>query len=280
MKLSAPRPPSLTLAFVGAFLFTLPAFGALVPDPVTTGVSTSDLFLGFRAGGGQGGSTSYLVKLGANSAFPTVEGASFSISGLGNIGLDLATTYGANWNTRSDLFWGVFGTTSSANPAVFGSRERGNVSQLTNPWPALDLTARNSVNTQIGTNVLNGINGYKGSTATANSPVGTLQANSGNSTSYNFQVATNGTTDFGSLSQWTSIEGDFGDGTAGTVLDLWRIGSLGVTYRGAFSIDDTGLVNYSFNTVVPAPEPATWAWGLVVVGAVALPRLRTRRVLA
>jgi hypothetical protein len=279
MRLTTIR--SFGLRTLAALLFACATSkAALVPDPVTSGAN-HELFVGFRASGGQGGSTSYLVKLGAASSFLTVEGTSFDLN-LGTLvpglGADLAATYGGvgdpggAWYTRSDLFWGIFGTSTSANPLVYGSRERVSIGTLSDPWPNLDLTARNSVNTQIGTNVLTGIGGYRGSTATANSPVATLQANTGNSTSYNFQVATAGTTDFGSLSQWTSIEGDFGGGTAGTVLDVWRAGSTGVTYRGAFSINEAGVIHYQFLTV---PEPSV-SLLLAVVGA-ATCGLRRRR---
>jgi hypothetical protein len=115
-------------------------------------------------------------------------------------------------------------------------------------WPALDLSSRQNVDSEIASVVT----AYTGSTATANSAFATQQTNAANDGSYNFQVATVGTTDFGSLSQWTSIEGNFGAGTAGTVLDLYRIASSGVTQRGSFKIDDAGQLTYFV-----VPEPAT-----------------------
>lgn len=225
--------------------------------------------MGFRVSGGIGGATSYVVKLGSDTAFPTTPGTSFTLN-LGELGLDLTETYGPNWDTREDLFWGIFGTRTSASPIVYGSRERTNPTEPAAPWIALDLTARNNVDSQI-TSVLNGIGGYRGSDATDHSAVGTFQTNTGQASSYFFQVATPGTTDFGSLSQWGSIEGSFAEGAEGTVLDLFRIAGSGVTQRGSFSINDEGEITYF---VVPEPGSAAVA---AAAGALSLGLTRRRK---
>jgi hypothetical protein len=230
-------------AVAGLLLGHLPLNAATVPTPVS-----GELFAAFRASGGQGGSTAYIVKLGLDTSFSTTPGTSFTLS-LGNVGLDLSDIYGANWSTRADLFWGVFGTRlNSNNPIVYGSKERANPLVNSDPWPALNLSARQSVDSAIASV----ITAYTGATATDNSPVATKQTNSANAGSYNFQVATDGTTDFGSLSQWSSIEGSFGSGAAGTVLDVYRNASSGVTQRGSFAINNAGQLSYSV-----VPEPTT-----------------------
>lgn len=251
------------LALASALFGGIPSQAATVAEP-----ASGDLFLGFRASGGIGGSTSYLVKLGLDTSFSTTPGTSFTLS-LGSLGLDLAAAYGEDWFTRDDLFWGIFGTRTSASPILYGSKERTDPEVQSTPWITLDLTARNAVDSQISS-VLNSIGGYRGRQATENSPFATFQPNSGGASSYNFQVATPGTTDFGSLSQWGSIEGSFANGTEGTVLDLYRIAGSGVTYRGSFSIDDAGLVSYS---VVPEPSVAT----LLVVAGATFAGIRRRR---
>lgn len=251
----------LALASLGVSLAPLQA--APVPDPVS-----GDLFVGFRVSGGAGGSQSYIVKLGLDTSFSTTPGTSFTLN-LGDLGADLEAQYGANWSTRNDLFWGIFGTRTSASPIVYGSRERLDPDTPSTPWVALDLTARNSVDSQIGS-VLNNIGGYRGSEATSNSLFGTFQDNSGQASSYNFQVATPGTTDFGSLSQWGSIEGSFANGADDTVLDLYRIAGSGVTQRGSFSIDDEGVISYF---VVPEPASAL----ILVAGTVMLIGARRHR---
>jgi hypothetical protein len=243
------------------------AKGAAVPEPVA-----GDLFVGFRVSGGIGGSTSYLVKLGLDTAFTGSLGTSFSLS-LGDLAADLQATYGTPevpWYERTDLYWGIFGTRGGASPTVYGSKERTGESLTLSPWPALGQTARSSVDTQIGS-VLNNIGGYRSLQATGNSPVAAFQPNSSQGSSYAFQVGTPGTNDFGSLSQWGSIEGSFANGTDGTSLDLFRISSSGVTYRGSFSIDDEGVISYS---VVPEPSTAV----LLLIGGAAIGGFRRRRL--
>lgn len=248
-------------ALTAITLTAMPARAALVADPVN-----NDIFLGIRASGGLGSSTSYLVNLGQYSQFRDASPDSTTTLNLGNLGTDLVATFGSNWNTRPDVFWGVFGVSNSINPTVFSSRDR---SVSTSSWPALDSTARGTTASAI-VSVLQGVNGYQGRDATANSAVAAFQPNFDSASSYNKQVATAGTNDFGSLSQWSSIEGDFGDGTAGTGLDLYRFGSTGVTNPGYFTISDSAVI--SFTSV---PEPTTPM--LALAGGIAWVTSRRRR---
>ncbi len=221
---------------------------APVPDPVA-----GDLFLGFRAGSeGEGGGTSYIVKLGPSATFRNAAaGSSFVVSGLGNIVTDLELTYGTTWKTRGDVTWGIFGVVNSVSSTVYGSRERSPVNTDTVPWAALDADGRNTTASAI-VSVLEGTGGYKGRQATANSAVGTTQPNTTEASSYAKQVGTNGTNDFGSFSEWSSIEGDFGGGTAGTALDVYRIATAGVTRIGKFTISDAGVVTFTDASAPPS----------------------------
>lgn len=233
--------------------------------------TTSDIFLGFRASGGAGASTSYLVNLGQYSQFSgATPGSTISLSGIGDVGADLAATFGANWNTRQDLFWGVFGVGGSGSATVYASREQSTPGTPADAWPLLNATTRASTYSQINS-VINSIGGYRGSESTSNSTVGVLQTNSTQASSYNYQVATAGTTDFGSVSQWTSIEGDFGSGVAGTRLDLFRINSSAVTTPGSFGISPTGSLSFT-----AIPEPTSSMLGLAGT-TLLLIRRRTRR---
>lgn len=217
--------------------------GLLHAAPVPAPVS-GDLYLAFRAEGGTGGSTSYIVKIGQDTVFRSAAAdTSFNVPDLGNIGADLAATYGANWNSRSDLYWGIFGVRPSASSILYASRERNPVTEPAADWPLLDLTGRNTTASQI-TSVLESIGGYKELDATANSSVAALQPNSSDASSYNKQVATPGTNDFGSLSEWTSVEGSFAAGSSGTALDLFRIAGSGVTRVGTFSLNNSGVLNF------------------------------------
>lgn len=238
----------LVTAITHADPVTLPP----VPDPVI-----GDVFLAFRASSGQGASTSYLVKLGVDTQFTTAAaGSSFDVSGLGDIGEDLKTTYGEGWNTRADLFWGVFSyRANNGNPIVSGSRERTDVNVRSTAWAALALQSRSATANNISP-IIQGIGGYKGSLSTANSGIATFQTNSASASSYNKQVSTAGTSDFGSLSQWGSIEGSFGNGEAGTILDLHRVAASGVTTVGSFSISAAGTIHFT-NIIPTAPNADT-----------------------
>ncbi len=221
-------------------LSALSSQAQLVPNPVS-----GDLYLAFRASGGTGGATSYIVKIGSDTTFrTTTPGSTITVSALGDIAADLSATYGAGWSNRADLFWGIFGVRPSTSSIVYGSRERSTPSSPTTGWPALDATSRNTTASQI-TSVLESVGGYKGREATTNSSVATFQPNSALASSYFKQVATAGTNDFGSLSEWSSIEGDFGAGANGTVLDLYRIAGSGVSQVGAFSLSSAGVFRFT-----------------------------------
>lgn len=222
-------------------VLSLSPHGTAAPVPVP---AIGDVFAGFRASDGEGAAASYLVKIGSDLDFRNApEGASFEVAGLGGIGADLAATYGANWHSRSDLHWGLFASRVSVNSTVYASRARFN-GQPAATWPALGQAARNAT-AQTIVDVVQGLNGYAGSEATANTPAATLQVNSTSDSSYFKQVATPGTTDFGSLSQWTSIEGNFGTGATAAALDFFRIAGTGSALVGTFSIDASGVIRFT-----------------------------------
>lgn len=234
------------LALVGSIL-TIHAASAAV-----TNHNNGDLYIGFRASGGQGSDVSYLINIGSNTTYRDAEaGSSFSVS-VGNIAADLASEYGENWAERADLSWGVFGAVSGTNSTVFASRERIEL-ELSNPWPALSFGNRNTTSSQI----VSVTTAYHNKQSTTNSNVAVWQQNSGGAASYNFQVAS-GATDFGSVSQWGSIEGSVANATEGSVLDLYRLfgptsGAGSVQLLGSFSLSNDGTLTF---TAAAVPEPS------------------------
>ncbi|GAA5126660.1 hypothetical protein JIN84_15760 [Luteolibacter yonseiensis] len=251
MNLFVPSSRKLLSAVVGSLLSVQAAFAAIVPAPVS-----GDIFLAFRASGGTGGSQSYIVNLGTDANFRNAT-TSFTVTGLGNIGADLTEIYGPGWSSRGDLFWGIFAARVSTSSIIYGSRERNPVTSVSPAWSLIDTTSRNTTAGQISS-VIDSIGGYRGREATANSPVAAVQPNTGEASSYNKQVASAGTKDFGSLSEWSSIEGDFGSGPAGTALDLYRIaGASGVTRVGHFTISAEGVVQFNIPTVTPPVDVDT-----------------------
>jgi len=241
---------SLTAAGLLGLIGILPASADSVPNPVA-----GDIFLAFRATDGQGADSSYLVDLGQDTVFRNAAaGSTLTLSTVGSIGADLTQIFGAGWATNGNLQWAVFGTRSSTSSSVYASRERSAASTVSVAWPALALDARNSTSSQISS-VVDGIGGYRSRTATANSPVATLQPNSATASSYAYQVGTPGTSDFGSLSQWTSIEGSFSGGASSTVLDIYRISGSTTTpvqNLGALHISSTGTLTFTAATAAPS----------------------------
>lgn len=260
-------------ALAMAALAMTPAFAATVANPIN-----NDIFLAVRATGGVGGSSTLLVNLGQYSAFATQQATTdpyttVALGGIGDIGADLVATFGANWNTRGDVQWGIFGRSSSGLVITYGSRSQTPAETAGEPWPVQDQTARTGTSSAI-TSVLTSTGGYRNSTATLNSAFATVQANSGQASSYAFQVGTAGTTDFGSLSGWGSIEGNFGDGVSDTALDLFKYYATdgtgltdAVTSPGFFTISNSG--GLSFTSV---PEPST-----ALLGAAGVFMLLTNR---
>lgn len=246
-----------------------PSLAATVANPVN-----NDIFIAFRS---TSASSSLIVNVGQYSAFANQAanspGTTVSLGALGNIGADLVSAFGANWNTSGNVLWGAFGRSTSGFTTVYGSREQTSVGTTGDAWPVLDDTARTSTSSAIGS-VLTGSGGYRGGTQTLNSTVSVLQSNSAQSSSYAFQVGTAGTTDFGSLSGWDSIEGDFGGGTSGTALDLFKFYATDgtgltnqVTTPGFFTIDDLGALSF---TSIPEPSAA-------LLGAAGMFALLTKR---
>ena len=164
--------PGLKLVGIAALAFTTLIAAA---DPVPNFVS-GDIFLGVRAAGAPGDSESYLVKLGNDLSF-TSSGA----LALGNLGADLTSKYGANWHTRSDLYWGVFGVRAPNNSTaltLYASRERTSPSIQADPWPYLSDTQRGNTRSAVITVIQSQQNspiGYETRTATVNSPVATFR---------------------------------------------------------------------------------------------------------
>jgi hypothetical protein len=203
-----------------------------------------DVFAGFRASDGQGASTSYLIRLGGDTEFRgAAAGTAFDLAGPGSIGADLTAVYGPDWHNRSDVRWGIFAVRAGVNSIVYGSRARVFPGTVAAAWPSLTSTARNGTAGAI-TSVLEEVGGYRNSSTTANSAVAAIQVNFPGAASYSFQAGTPGTTDFGSLSQWTSIEASFATGAAHAVLDLFRIGTS-VSHVGSFSISPAGVIRFT-----------------------------------
>ncbi len=254
------------LVAAGVVLSALPA-KALV-------YTSGDIFLGIRATGGTGNTVVYLVNLGQDTQFNGV-GSAFAGT---SIGTDLAALYGDGWNTRTDLYWGVFGAkgTLGGNATLYASREATSANEQADSWASLGSTERgntlSSINSARNAWQTNGPSG-----PTAYVPVnlqGGIQSSTYDS-GYYTQVGSD--PNFGTSSQWSNIESSFFNESNGAVLDFYRVtGSANTTgYLGYFSISDAGVVSY---TTAAVPEPSTVAMlALAGIGFVIFVRRRQAR---
>lgn len=229
-----------------------------------------DLLLGFRATGGQGSTSTYVVNLG--SSYGTYRDATSNIASVIDIGSALTTIYGANWNTRSDLFWGIAGVRSNAasGASVGGDPVKTNyvsaaqttinpgVSGNSNPWVVSGSTARATIANNINDVQVSfaAAAGYGGANGNNTAEIATSVANT-------WEDKNTGTDSF---ALGSSIEGNFGSGAAGTALDLYRIlntntgaspaGTVGTgSWEGTFTISNSGVVGFSV-TAAAVPEPS------------------------
>lgn len=237
---------------------------AVVGQPAHAALTfaNGNLYLGFRATGGTGATSDYVVNIGPASNFST--NLTLALTG---ISVDLTNTFGSNWNTRSDLQWSIFGGTSSPNNILWGTKER--------TYPTLAQTAP----------IVRRANGAQGTTFSSIQAFGLAYENSTESTNLSgatiqLAASTNSYASYytsGNDFGWTNLEGSFANGTAGSVLDLYNLlpaaGGNG-TYVGSFTLNNSGALTFS---VAAIPEPSTYALLGLGLGALAVLRLRARR---
>jgi hypothetical protein len=207
------------------------------------------VFLGVRATAGTGSGDSLLVNVTSLTALEGVAPGGTLTPSVGTLGAALESKYGLNWHTRDDLRWALFASNNATNPTVAASRAQVPFGTPATAFPALGLQARGSVATQIGSVTFN----YSQQEAIAGVPNGVFQVNEAVSASYSYQVS-GGTTAFGTLSQWTSIEASFDGGAANQALDFFRFtggptDGNQVRRLGTFTINSSGVLTF---TAAPA----------------------------
>ena len=274
---------------VAAFL-ALAGTAALLPSNSTAAIiyTDGDLLLGFRATGGQGGSTDYLVNLGsASSIVNSLTPITFS---LGNIGADLSTIFGS-WSTRADVLWSVSGVQKIAgngfvNNTMFATRSDAVDGPLgtntTTPW-----TRPSSFGAGAPAGKVQGLGqkyglGTTGATAadqieSANASGALIQPTSQANSYASYQPGgpnTTGSTAFGSFADASGIEGNFSQGAAFSVLDLYTVvpGSGAAAFAGNVTITNSAGL-----TFIPAGIPEPSAAVALTLGGMVLASLRRRR---
>jgi hypothetical protein len=251
--------------------------------------ANSDLIVGFNAVAGTGASTNVMIDVGSVSSYFTATAGTYAI---GNLNTSLTNTYGAGWNTRSDLWFGVAGATTGAGPGPNG--------QLTNTvWVSSAGTGltnapswkQRSAGFYItpNTNISAVYNGFDTLTsgATSLSDI-TSQTSAFGATLKGVSIGT------GAGSAWSAAGGGASLGTASAfalssfantgvqfetlangvnVLDLYQSqpGTGNGVDLGYFKLGGDGSLTFN---VTPIPEPSTYAaiLGLASLGFVMIRR--------
>lgn len=264
MKLST----YVTTALVG-----LAGLAATASAQSTISAADGDLFLGFYATSGTGVASNLEVDLGSISTYTTTlaDGNLHSISKLS--AADLSSTYGASWNTRSDLFWGAAGWGGqSTNAIIYATKVESTLGTMSTPYDIQSKGARGTAKGSIQS-LATALNGF---TSTTNSAFSAVVATSDGS-SWSSLANPSSTVDF-SLFDTTAFDNttNIANGSY-SVSDLYLVGNGVVTYVGSLGLKSDGSLWYSsdasdFATAVP--EPATYA---AIIGALALGAVVIRR---
>ncbi len=139
---------------------------------VTT--TTADFILGFRANGGQGSGINLTVNLGPSTNFTGLApDTSFVVSRLN--ALDLVSTYGANWDERNDLSFGIVAATGASTfngiPArtIWASNAETTPGTQSTPWTRGSASGQQNSSSAISTMYTGAAGSLSNGSPTANS---------------------------------------------------------------------------------------------------------------
>lgn len=281
----------MTTKSMSAALLALAGAAAYLPSSARAAIvyNDGDLILGFRATGGQGASTDYLIDLGlASTIINSTVPITFS---LGNIGADLTTIFG-NWATRGDVLWSVSGVQKIAGNGFAANTMFATNSDPTHgplgassstPWtrpssfgaggPAGKIQ---SMGLRYGTGTTGNVAGTDQIEST-NAPGALIQPTSQTNSFAShmpFGINTTGSSAYTYFNDANGIEGTFVTGTADSILDLYQLtpGSGASAFTGNFSINNGAVVTFTPTGFVPEPTA-----GLsVLLGTAILGGLRRR----
>jgi hypothetical protein len=252
---------------------------AATANAATITSATGELVLGFQATGGFGAASNLEVDLGSYSSYSTAFGNSQTFV-VAELGADLTATYGADWNTRTDITWSFAGTLGTTTRQVYISKVESIVG--TQSTPQLTSTFSNGDLANSAGNIGYGTSGLNGKSSTTNSDlVAIIDASNGlsYSTSYGSDGKAYAIFEKVDVSNTTLLSGaDY------AVSDLYKLSAnvsntnKSVTYTGSFALDANGTLTYSYSAASfsAVPEPATYSAiaGAAVLGLVAFRRRR------
>ena len=225
-----------------------------------------DLVLGFRATGGTGQNVNLEVNLGTVAQFQGQSaGTTLVLSRLAVN--DLVATYGANWATRTDLFWGVVGTAGriSAGPGgapvgtLWATNAEAAVGTQSLAWAPDSRGAQFNASASIEALLFGGPGSINGAAQTANS-TNTAAINATLAGSYTSQDTVQSGVSFGFFNP--SINNSVkADSSGYAVSDLYevRVSAASSTYLGSFGLQANGTLTFStsptFFTAAAAGAP-------------------------
>jgi hypothetical protein len=239
-----------------------------------------DLLLGVRATGGNGSNTDYEIDLG--SALSYLPGGANATSlhqiAIGDIDDDLNLIFGSDWNSRSDVLWSISGAAENGavgsipEYTVFVTKPETKLGTEGTPWSrASSFTLQNpagSINSMdAGSEGYSTGNNTPGQSISTFNPLGLLQSTSVGDSYASFMAggaSSQGNTAFSYFSSGsTPTEGNFGNGTANSVLNLFEIepGTGLSSLVGGFMLNSAGELFFSDNlsNFSAIPEPSTCA---------------------
>ncbi len=238
------------------------AVGALAPPSVMAAPPTytaGDIFMGFRASAEPGATAVYVVNIGSAASYR--DATSTITPNLGSINADLVALYGPDWQTRSDLQWGIAGTPSNTSvtavngdttPTLYGSKLLATVGSPGIGWTIAGSSIRGTIATTIST-FYSHFTDYQQS---VNSSVAVIQGDGDTFSWRKFMAA-------GGNASYTSGSQDFGgfsniEATPSQKLSLFRVTTKDPgTYEGYFAISASGVL--SFTPPASGTSYSTWA---------------------
>ena len=242
--------------------------------------NSGDLLIGFWATSGNGSTKDYLIDIGPASNFDSLAAgasitlASSSTSAIGNINADLMSTFGSNWSSDPNLFWGAAAIQNTGDPTdtVYVSDPESTPGTIQQPgWTSNTPSTLGGVKGKIDGDVGNSM---KQDTVTTSSSDAAIQ-NDSDTNSWESWMDGGANSSVGTAFSYFqgNIGGAFdnaGTTSGDTPLDLYQlIPGTSTTrqsnYEDTFTIDSSGDI--TITNEVAVPEPGTFGMFFAGVGA-------------
>ena len=242
-----------------AVLAAVVGLSVATPAAQAAAYNDGDVFLCFRATGGQSGTTDYMVNLGPVTQFTGAAGAILSVPLGGDTLTDLATIYGDDWSTRGDLLWSISGTQRSAGngfPAVtmFATKEEPSPGTQSTPWQRVSINSglvpagkMQSMGTRYAAGTTS--DGGGSQLVSTNNPSALSQDTTASTCYAAFMpggASAGGAVAFGYFDTALGIESTFANGPAQSVLDFYKLlpGSGAAALVGGFRMNADGTLTF------------------------------------